>query len=707
PRGAWEEGGAAPATFAQERLWLLDQLLPGSSAYNIPGALRLRGPLDVPALGRVLTEIVRRHASLRTVFAAEAGRPVQRIEPARPWPLSVVDLRGLPEAPGTGDVRDAEVRRLTAIEMARPFDLRTGPLFRFSLLRLGPREHVALYTMHHIVSDGWSMRVFEREMTTLYAAFATGAPSPLPELPLQVPDLALRQRERSGEERMARDLDWWKRRLAGLGPIDLPTDRPRPPVRAGRGSSLSTSWRPELSPRLAALARGEGATLYMLLLAAFQVLLLRVTGQDDVAVGSPVANRTEEEVEGLIGFFVNTVVMRADLAGDPPFREMLGRVRRSVLDAFRHQQAPFERVVEAVQPDRQLALTPLFQVLFSLQNTPRAEAVDLGGLTLELISASAVTAKFDLSLAFGETPDRLASRLEFDLDLFEPATAARLLRHLETLVEGVVERPDARLSTLPLLTLAEREQLLIDWNRTAVPFPRDLVLHRAVERHADLRPDSIAVSSDQGELTWAALDTAANRLAHRLRRLGAGPEVPVLVLVERSPELIVALLAVLKSGSCFVPLDPAHPRERLGLLAGKVGARLAVTQEALRGLLPEGLEAVSLDRDRELLAAERTSRPDGGALPGNLMYVIFTSGSTGEPKGVAVTHQNAARLLFGNGFAEIGPGETYLVIAAMTFDPSILEVWGALVHGGRLAVLPPGVPTLDDLAAFLERHGVT
>jgi amino acid adenylation domain-containing protein len=702
PRNAWEEGGTAPASFAQERLWLLDQLLPGSPAYNIPGALRLRGELDVPALGRVVTEIVRRHASLRTVFAAEAGQPVQRIEPASPRPIHGVDLGDLPE-----EARDPEVRRLAAAEVERPFDLRTGPLFRVTLLRVGPREHVVLYTMHHIVSDGWSMGVFQREVVALYAAFVAGKPSPLPEPPLQIPDVALRQRKASGEERMARALDWWKHRLAGLGPLDLPTDWPRPPVRAGHGSSLSASWRPELTPRLTALAQESGATLYMLLLAAFQTLLHRVTGQDDVAVGSPVANRTDRDTEGLIGFFVNTLVMRADLAGDPTFREMLGRVRRTTLEAFRHQEVPFERVVEAVQPDRQLALTPLFQVLFSLQNTPRSGAVALPGLTLEGVSAPAVTAKFDLSLAFTEAPDRLAARLEFDLDLFEPASAARLLRHLETLVEGALERPDARLSTLPLLTLAEREQILIDWNRTAIPFPRDLVLHRAVERQADLRPDAIAVSSDQGELSWAALDTAANRLAHRLRRFGAGPEVPVLVLVERSPELIVALLAVLKSGSCFVPLDPAHPRERLALLAGKVGARLAVTQEALRELLPGGLEMVSLDRDGEALAAERSSRPDGGALPANLMYVIFTSGSTGEPKGVAVTHQNAARLLFGNDFAEIGPGETYLVIAAMTFDPSILEVWGALVHGGRIAVLPPGVPTLDDLAGFLERHGVT
>jgi amino acid adenylation domain-containing protein len=699
---AWEEGGTAPASFAQERLWLLDQLAPGAPAYNMAGAIRLTGDLDMAALVRVFFEIERRHAALRTVFTAAGGRPAQRILPYRPRSLTQVDLSALP-----GGLREAESRHIAALESARPFHLETGPLFRCTLVILGPRERLALYTMHHIVSDGWSMGVFYREVAALYEAFAQGRPSPLRELPLQYPDFALRQRGRLGEARLARDLEWWTERLAGIATLELPTDHPRPPVRSGRGATRHALYGAELATGLATLGRAEQATLYMVLLAAFQVLLHRLSLQDDVAVGSPVANRTERDVEELIGFFVNTLVMRTDLAGDPTFRELLGRVRRVTLDALLHQEAPFERVVEAVQPERQLARSPLFQVLFSLQNTPR-ESYELPGLAFTRVALPATTAKFDLSLSCTELPDGLGANLEFDLDLYEPATADRLLGQLGTLIASALTEPDARLSALQLLSMEERKQVLATWNRTQAPFPRETPIHRLFEARADLQPQARAVSADGREdLTYVDLDAAANRLAHRLRRLGAGPEVPVLVVVERSPELIVAVLAVLKSGGFFVPFDPAHPRERLGTIAARVGARLAVTQERSLGLLPEGVTAVCMDRDQAEIDTEPSIRPDGGAVGENLMYVLFTSGSTGEPKGVAVRHRNACHLLHGNGFSHIGPGETYVILTAVTFDPSILEVWGTLVHGGRLAVLPPQLPSLDELADFLDRHDVT
>jgi len=699
---AWEEGGTAPASFAQERLWLLDQLTPDTPTYNMAGAIRLTGDLDVPALVRVVAEIERRHAALRTVFTAAGGRPAQRILAFSPRPISQVDLSALPD-----EAREAESRRVAALEAAHPFNLTTGPLFRCTLVVLGSRERLALYTMHHIVSDGWSMGVFYREVAALYEAFALGRPSPLRELPLQYPDFALRQRGRLGEARLARDLEWWTERLAGIATLELPTDRPRPPVRSGRGAARRAFYGAELSTGLTALGRGEQATYYMALLAAFQVLLHRLSHQDDVAVGSPVANRTERDVEELIGFFVNTLVMRADLAGDPPFREVLGRVRRMTLDALLHQEAPFERVVEAVQPERQLARSPLFQVMFSLQNTPR-ESYELPGLALTRVALPATTAKFDLSLSCTELPDGLGANLEFDTDVYEPATVDRMLGQLATLIAGAVAAPDARLSELSLLSQEERAQVLATWNRTEAPFPRETPIHRLFEARADLQPEARAVSADGREdLTYAALDAAANRLAHRLRRLGAGPEVPVLVVVERSPELIVAVLAVLKSGGFFVPFDPAHPRERLGVIAARVDARLAVTQERSLGLLPADVTAVCVDRDEAEIAAEPSHRPEGGAVGENLMYVLFTSGSTGEPKGVAVRHRNACHLLHGNGFSRIGPGETYVVLTAVTFDPSILEVWGTLVHGGRLAVLPPQLPSLDELADFLDRHDVT
>jgi amino acid adenylation domain-containing protein len=701
PASAWEEGGTAPASFAQERLWLLEQLTPGTPAYNIPGAIRLAGDLDVSALARVFSEIERRHAALRTVFASDAGRPVQRILPFRPRPLARIDLSALPEAE-----REAEARRLIATEAAQPFDLETGPLFRRALVVLGPREHLALYTLHHIVSDGWSMGVLYGEVTSLYGAFVQGRPSPLGALKLQYPDFARRQRGPLGEERLSRDLEWWTRQLAGLTPLELPTDRPRPPVRSGRGTVRPAVYPPDRSARLLGFARGEQATRYMALLAAFQVLLHRFSRQDDLAVGSPVANRTERDVEPLIGFFVNTLVMRTDAAGDPAFREMLARVRRTVLDALRHQEAPFERVVEAVQPERQLARTPLFQVLFSLENTPQAN-VQLPGLALERLEVLTETAKFNLSLDCSEMEIGLTFRLEIDLDLFEPATGDRMLRHLETLIEEAVAAPERRISEMPLLAALEREQIVLAWNRTAVPIPRGLPLHRLIEEQVDRAPQAIAVAAEGEELTWAQLDARANRMAHHLRRLGAGPEVPVAVLAERSPELIVALLAVMKSGSFFVPLDPSFPRERLASLAARANVRLAVTRERFLDLLPEGIESVCLDRDRDALAAEPPGRPDGGAAAGSLLYVMFTSGSTGEPKGVAVTHGNVVRLVKGTDIADLGPGETFLMISPVSFDASTLEIWGPLANGGRVAVGPPHTPSLDELAAFLARLGVT
>jgi len=700
-RGAWEQGGTAPASFAQERLWLLEQITPGTPTYNIPAAIRLHGDLNIPALAQVVNEIARRHAALRTVFGAEGGQPVQKIQPVGPpRPLPVIDVSALAE-----EARMAEIDRLAAGEAMRPFDLERGPLFRASLLHAGPREHVVLYTMHHIVSDGWSMGVFSREVGALYAAFATGRPSPLPELRLQYPDYAIRQRAQIGEAGLARHLEWWKERLAGLEPLDIPTDRPRPVVRSGRGADETLILRPGLAGDLTALGRGERATLYMILLAAFQGFLQRFARQDDVAVGSPVAHRSTRDVEELIGFFVNTLVMRTDLSGDPTFREALVRVRRTALESMLHQDAPFERVVEAVQPERQLARSPLFQVLFSLQNAGGG-AADLPGLALEMVGAPTATAKFDLTLLFAEWPGGIGATLEYDLDLFEPATASRLLRHMEILLEGAVASPDARLSDLPLLAPAERETILASWNRTQVPFPREIPIHRLVAEQAERTPEAVALVSDAGETTYAALVAAARRLARRLRRLGAAPEVPVIVLAERSPALVTALLAVLESGSFFVPLDPSHPPERLAVLAAAVGARLAVTEERFLDLLPEGMETVRLE-GLDLDGGAEPLRIDSGVTAENLAYAMFTSGSTGEPKGVAVTHRNVVRLVRSQSFADLRPGETFLLLAPVSFDASTLEIWGPLTNGARLAVFPPEKPTLDELAAFLERHGVT
>ncbi|HBL31858.1 MAG TPA: non-ribosomal peptide synthetase, partial [Acidobacteria bacterium] len=694
-------GRTAPLSFAQERLWLIDQIAPGTAVYNMPGAIRLRGPLDVPALGRAVAEIVRRHDALRTTFFAEAGRPLQRIAlfdadpPAARLPL--VDLSALPEPE-----RAATSAALAAEETGRPFDLAAGPLFRAVLLRHQREEHVALFTLHHAIGDGWSIGVFSQEVAVLYGAFAAGRPSPLPPLPLQYADFAIRQRERLAGPALEDGLAAWRERLAVLPPLDLPADRPRPASRSWRGGQVSLSFSPATTAALGAAGRGAQATLFMTLLALVQVFLHRLSRQDDVAVGTAVANRTEPDVEGLIGFFVNSLVMRTDLAGDPPFSEVLRRARRTALEAFQLQEIPFEKVVEAVQPERHTSRSPLFQVMLSLVNVP-SPSLPLGNLVLDRLDTPGVGSKFDLTVGFMEVPEGLSGGMEFDLDLFDRQTAVRFARHFTTLVEAAVAHPERRIAEIPLLTAEEQDEIVRRWNRTTVAIPRDRPLHRLIEEQVDRSPTTVALVAEGDEWTYARLDAAANRLAWRLRRLGAAAEVPVVVLAERSPELLVALLAVMKSGGFFVPLDPAHPAERLAALARQTGARLAVARERFLDLLPAGIEGVSLDRD----LAEPDTRLEGGATAGNLLYAMFTSGSTGEPKGVAVTHANVVRLVRGTDFADLGPGETVLLLAPASFDGSTFEIWGPLANGGRIALFPAVAPDPDELAGFLAARGVT
>ena len=701
-----DAGGPLPLSFSQERLWFLDQLFPETSAYNIRGALRITGELDPAVLAAALDEIARRHAILRTVFGDVDGRPVQRIVPAGPQPLPVVDLAGLPDPP-----RVKETERLLRDEEMLPFDLRTGPVWRNRLLRLGRDEHLGLFTQHHIVSDGWSTGILVRETAALYAAFAAGRPSPLPELPVQYADYAEWQRERLQGARLEDGLAFWRRTLAGVSMLELPADRPRPAVRRGRGGTARSVLTGDWGKRLLELAQSlDKGTLYMALLAAFQTLLHRLTGQSDVAVGSPVANRLQAETGGLIGFFVNTLVLRGDLSGDPSFSELLQRVRKTALAAFEHQEIPFEKIVEALHPDRFLSHTPLFQVMFSLQNIP-AETVALPGLVMQPIAPLGGTAKFDLTLSVTEAAHGLGLRLEYDRDLFDAATAERLVGHFKTLLAGAATAPGERLSALPLLTAEEREQIVVGWNQTAAPYPRESTVHAEFAAQAARTPQAVALAMSDttadGDWTYADLAAAAGRLAHRLRRLGVGPEVAVAVLLERSPELVATLLGVLAAGGFFVPLDPAHPPERLAAQVARTGARVAVTLERWLPRLPDAIDVVCLDRDREAHAGEPAVLPAGlPAAPESLAYVMFTSGSTGEPKGVAVTHRNVLRLVRGSAFAPFA-GEVWAQLAPASFDASTLEIWGPLLNGGTLAVFPPHPPSLTELADFVARHGVT
>jgi hypothetical protein len=594
-----EGGGPAPLSFAQERLWFVDRLEPGSAVYNIPAALRLTGALDERALERSLGEIVRRHEALRTVFAEADGSPVQVIAPFGAFALPVEDLSGLGEAD-----REAAVRERAGEEARRAFDLSAGPLFRAALLRLGEDDHVLLLSMHHIVSDGWSIGVLSRELSALYAAYREGRESPLPELPVQYADYAVWQRGQLAGEVLERQLSYWRERLAGAPELlELPTDHPRPAVQTYRGASVPVELSPELLERLQALGRSEEATLYMTLLGAFQVLLSKYGGGEDIVVGSDIAGRTRREVEGLIGCFVNTLVLRTDLSGDPSFREVLRRVREATLGAYENQEVPFEKLVAELQPERSFSYSPLFQVMFTLQNAGgRGDA--LGGLEVSGVGAAMEIAKFDLSLDLVATPRGLRGELNYSTDLFERGTALRMLGHLVRVLEQVAADADVSLSRLALAGPEERARVVVEWNRTESEYPRDASIHALFEARAERTPGAVAVVWGAEELTYRELDARANRLAHHLSALGVGPESRVGLRLERSVENVVATLAVLKAGGCCVPVDTSYPAERMALMLADSAVRVLLSDGELAAPpAAPGLHVIRLDQVAEVLAA--------------------------------------------------------------------------------------------------------
>ncbi|HEV2735462.1 MAG TPA: condensation domain-containing protein, partial [Longimicrobiaceae bacterium] len=593
--------GPLPLSFAQQRLWVTDRLEPGSAAYNMPHALRMRGDLDAAALRASIGELVRRHESLRTVFEERGGVPVQVVRPAAQTALPAMDLHGLPEA-----ARAREVRRLAQEEALRPFDLARGPLLRSTLLRLGDRDHVLLFTLHHVVSDGWSMEVLVREVSALYAAFSRGEPSPLPELPVQYADFAVWQREWLTGETLAEQIGWWRERLAGAPPLlEVPTDRPRSAWQSPRAARHGFALSAELSRRLRALSRAEGATLFMTMLAAWQALLGRWSGQDDVVVGTPIAGRTTRETEGLIGFFVNMLALRAELGGETTWAGLLGRVREEALGAYAHQELPFERLVEELNVERSLAHSPVFQAVFTLDRPgERAELLRLGGLALEPFGSGEGIAKCDLDLVVADDTESLAGSLVYRAALYEPETMARMAGHLEAMLEAMTADPRARLSEVPLLRGAERARVLEAWNATAADFPRACI-HEMFAAQAARTPDAPAVLFADQALTYAELQCRAGRLANHLRRLGVGPEARVGICLERSAETVVAILGVLQAGGAYLPLDPAYPPERLRHMLADSGAAVVLTTAELAGRV-EGHagDLVLLDAEREALAGE-------------------------------------------------------------------------------------------------------
>ena len=693
-----------PLSFAQERLWFLDRMVPEDPFYNVVFTVRLSGKLDVAALERSLSEIIRRHEVLRTSFVEVDERPIQLIGPPSGLSLSVEDLRHLAAAE-----RESTSRTRIVEEAQRPFILSEGPLLRVNLLCTKEEEHIAVLTMHHIVSDGWSMGVFIRELGTLYEAYTQGNNSPLEELPIQYADYAVWQREQLRGERLEQELSYWREQLRGAPAVlELPTDRPRPAVQSHRGRRRQFTLSEELSGQIREIARSEGVTQFMLLAAAFNVLLHRYSGQEDILIGAPVAGRERAELEELIGFFVNTLVIRTDLSGDPTFKQLLDRVRTTVISAQEHQSLPFEKIVEELQPERSLSHSPLFQVVFALQNAPQG-VLDLTDLKLSAVENQESVAKFDLTLEMIEGSDgRLYGGLDYNADLYEPATISRMVAHFHTLLDSAVADPDRRLSALPMLTKTESKKLLEEWTEFKTEYPRDASIGRLFERQVAQTPDAIAIAFEQEKLTYRQLNERANQLAHYLARLNVGPEVLVGVCLERSLDMVVSLLAVLKAGGAFIPLDPSYPRDRLDFMLSDTKTPVLVTQERFAIALQEhsGVR-VCLDAETELIAKESKENPVVQITGDHLAYVMYTSGSTGAPKASCIPHRAVVRLVKATNYAEFGPEHAFLQFAPFSFDASTLEIWGTLLNGGRLVVFPAYTPTLEELGRVIQQSAVT
>ncbi len=677
--------GELPLSFAQQRLWFIDQLEPGSSVYNFPAAVRLKGPLNLKALTDSLNEIVKRHEVLRTTFAmVDGGWPVPVIAPQMRILLPMVDLRQLPESE-----RESAVQRMVTNEARQLFDLGKGPLVRASVLRLDEDEHVGLLTMHHIVSDGWSTGILIRELATLYQGFCSGMPVLLPELPVQYADFAHWQRQWLQGEALESQLAYWKQRLGNTPPIlELPLDHPRPETQTYRGAHISLALPKDISDRLKALSRQQGVTLFMTLLAAFKILLHRYTSEDDIIIGTPIANRNRLETEGLIGFFVNTLVLRTDFSGDPTFPEVLRRVREVCLGAYAHQDLPFERLVEDLRLTRDLSRNPLFQVMFVLQNA-RLGTVELPGLTLSPMEVDSGTTHFDLTLHIADTGNELVATFAYATDLFDAASIDRMLRHYATLLEAVCVSPDRRLSELPILSETERQQLLVEWNDTGTVEHSTLCIQQLFEARVERTPDAIAVAFEDDYLTYEQLNRKANQVAHSLRTFGVHAEVPVGVFLKPSLDMISGLLGILKAGGVYVPLDPASPKERLAFVLDDAEIPVILTEEPLLSRLPEHTAtAVCLDSGGDTIAQENAANPICSTMPENLAYVIYTSGSTGQPKGVLISHASIAEHCLNIGrFYELEGRDRVLQFASLSFDLSLEQILPTLIVGAKLVII--------------------
>jgi amino acid adenylation domain-containing protein len=693
---------SARASFAQQRLWFLEQLEPGQASYNVPRAIRLQGPLNIEALRATLAEIVRRHEPFRTHFLNVDGELRQIICDDVNIPLTEIDLTSVLKTD-----REAEGLRLTRVEAARPFDLNNGPVIRTTLLRLDEQEHILLLTTHHIVSDAWSAVILFREFGQLYEAFTNGRNASLAPFAIQYADFAEWQRDWLQGEALEEQLSYWKKQLDGVTTdLALPLDHPRPPVSSFQGAAKWLRLSPALNENLTELSKHEGTTLFMTLLAAFKTLLYRYTSQEDIVVGSPIAGRNRAEIEDLIGFFINTLPLRSILGGNPTFRELLQRVRQTAIDAYAHQDLPFEKLVAEIDPERDLGRTPLFQVMFQYQDSvkPLFQTKDLKSSWLE---TSSHTAKFDLSMLVLARDETLNCLLEYRTELFRDETIERLLGHYATLLESIVANPDEKIATLQLMTQAERNEMLNAGRGEVSEFPRELSIHQLFEQQVERTPDEVALIFGDERLSYRELNVRANQLANYLRARGVGPEVRVAIRMQRSPEMIVGLLGILKAGGAYVPLDPANPEERAVFILEDSGAALLLTKEPLHQ--SPRVPVVSLDGDREQISSAGESNPSNATTSGNAAHVIYTSGSTGRPKGVISAHRASI-----NRFAwmwrayPFTAGEVCCQKTALSFVDSIWEIFGPLLQGVPLVILDhDSVQDPSRFVAALSAHQVT
>ncbi|MGD1922163.1 MAG: condensation domain-containing protein, partial [Pleurocapsa sp.] len=702
-----------PLSFAQQRLWFMEQLQPGSAAYNIPSGVKLSGDLDLDIFTNSLIEIVRRHEVLRTNFRTESGQPQQVIHSNAQLDLTVRDLQQL-----DADAQEEQAAELFRQETAKAFDLEQDLLLRVTVIRLSPQQHIVLLLMHHIISDGWSMDILIKELITLYKSYLVEETSPLPTLKIQYADFAKWQRERLQGEVLEQQLDYWKQQLSGTLPVlQLPTDFSRGRVQTFQGANQSFSLGEQLTEQLKAIAQESGVTMFMLLLAAYKVLLSRHTGQEDIIVGVPIANRNRTEIEDLIGFFTNTLVLRSNLSNYPTFKELLAQIKELTYGAYDHQDLPFEKLVEELQPERDLSYNPLFQAKFRLENLP--QPIEIPRLTISPLKQTEFAAKLDISLDMYETTSGLVGGFEYNTDLFKLETISRLIEHFRTLLQGIVNNPDCRVSELPILTPVERQQILVDWNDTEVEFQQHLCFHQIFEAQVAETPDNIALVFQDRELTYSSLNEQSNELANYLSSLGVKPEVRVGICCDRSLEMIIAFLAVLKAGGAYVPLDPAYPQDRLDYIVEDSQINILLTQTKYkssydnRDLTIIDVESHKSDSNYPL-PVTRYPLPKNNPLPvthaSNLAYIIYTSGSTGKPKGVLVPHKGLTNLTEHKIRAcQVDRNSWVLQFFSFSFDASIPEIIMSLGCGAKLCLadketLLPGESLLNLMRSQKVTH---